>query len=86
MSSNFDPQERIKKEMRGANRYEGMAEVDYDEEDDDELTNTGKDIKKLVRKNDKSGAYDSDDDVSVSIRLFDARCPVADPARAFPGR
>lgn len=54
--------------MRGANRYEGMAEADEDEEDENELTNTGKDIKKLVRKNDRTGAYDSDDDdLSVSI-------------------
>ncbi|KAK4046410.1 transcription factor IIF subunit tfg1 [Microbotryomycetes sp. JL201] len=56
-------EERIKKEMRAANRYEGQPEVDEDEhEDDQELTGTGKEVKRLVRKSDRTGAYDSDED------------------------
>ncbi|KAM0792768.1 hypothetical protein ACM66B_002541 [Microbotryomycetes sp. NB124-2] len=56
-------EERIKKEMRAANRYEGQPEVeDEDQDDEAELTGAGKEVKRLVRKSDKSGAYDSDDE------------------------
>lgn len=68
-------QERIKKEMRAANRYEGVPEDDDDDEEWEQLTNTGKDVKKLVRKNDRTGAYDSDNDASVSRPIhLDGRC------------
>ncbi|KAK4056226.1 transcription factor IIF subunit tfg1 [Microbotryomycetes sp. JL221] len=56
-------EERIKREMRAANRYEGQPEVDDDEQEEDaELTGAGKEVKRLVRKSDKSGTYDSDDE------------------------
>lgn len=49
--------------MRAVERMEDTPEA----EDDDEaaakrLTGTGKEIKKLVKKSDKSGAYESDDE------------------------
>ena len=46
--------------MRGANNIEEVPEVD--ESDDDELTGTGKEMRKLVKRRDKTGAYDDDDD------------------------
>ncbi|GAA5963755.1 hypothetical protein JCM3765_006840 [Sporobolomyces pararoseus] len=54
-------EERIRKEMRGAERPDEIPDnVDGDE--DEELTGTGREIKKLVKKTDKSGAYDSDEE------------------------
>jgi transcription initiation factor TFIIF subunit alpha len=59
--------------MRGAERPEEIPD-DVDGDDDDELTGTGREIKKLVKKTDKSGAYESDDDenpyASVRPRLL----------------
>ncbi|GAA5925070.1 transcription factor IIF subunit TFG1 [Sporobolomyces koalae] len=54
-------EERIRKEMRGAERPDEIPD-DLEGEDDEELTGTGREIKKLVKKSDKSGAYESDDD------------------------
>ncbi|CEQ39045.1 SPOSA6832_00531 [Sporobolomyces salmonicolor] len=54
-------EERIRREMRAAERPDTIP--DDDEEDEiDALTNTGKELKKLVKKSDKSGAYESDED------------------------
>ena len=58
--------------MRGAERPDEIPD-DVGEDENDELTGTGREIKKLVKKTDKSGAYDSDDDdnpyASVSFAL-----------------
>lgn len=62
-TDSLDAQERIKKEMRGANRPDAIADDDDDDEFQ-ELTNTGKEVKKLVRKSDKSALYESDGDES----------------------
>lgn len=57
--------------MRAAERPDEIPDQPAEDEDD-QLTGTGKEIKKLVRKADKSGLYDSDDDdnpyASVSRR------------------
>lgn len=52
--------------------YVGHIDEDV-EEDEDDLTRAGKAIKKLMRKNDQDGVYDSDEEKnpyasSVSIR------------------
>ncbi|EJD01511.1 uncharacterized protein FOMMEDRAFT_142112 [Fomitiporia mediterranea MF3/22] len=54
-------EERLKREYHNLNKnQEGY--VSEDEEDADNLTGTGKDIKKLVRKIEKNAAYDSDEE------------------------
>ncbi|GAA5884993.1 hypothetical protein JCM6882_007185 [Rhodosporidiobolus microsporus] len=53
-------EERIRREQRAAERGEQIP--DEDEEEIEQLTGTGKEIKKLMKKSDKTGAYDSDDD------------------------
>ncbi|KAL5487678.1 TFG1 [Sanghuangporus weigelae] len=56
-------EERLKREYRQANKTrEGYIDEDEEEEDADNLTGTGKDIKKLVRKIEKNAAYESDED------------------------
>ncbi|KAL5527753.1 hypothetical protein ACEPAG_6554 [Sanghuangporus baumii] len=56
-------EERLKREYRQANKTrEGYIDEDEEEEDADNLTGTGKDIKKLVRKIEKNTAYESDED------------------------
>jgi len=47
--------------MRAAERPDEIPD-DVDGDEDDELTGTGREIKKLVKKTDKSGAYESDDE------------------------
>lgn len=59
--------------MRAAERPDAIPDEAADE-DEDRLTGTGKEIKKLVRKSDKTGLYESDDDddnpyASVSPRI-----------------
>lgn len=55
-------QERLKREYRNANKtQEGYIDAD-EEEDEDDLTGAGKAIRKLMRKTDKDGVYDSDDE------------------------
>lgn len=48
--------------MRAVERMEDTPEVEDDDEATKRLTGTGKEIKKLVKKSDKSGAYESDDE------------------------
>ncbi|GAA6010935.1 hypothetical protein JCM11491_004608 [Sporobolomyces phaffii] len=83
-------EERIRKEMRGAERPDEIPD-DVDRDDDDELTGTGREIKKLVKKTDKSGAYESDDeenpyassdeeDDNASVTSADARAGGGGPA------
>jgi len=65
-------------------------EVDALEGEGDRLNRTGKEIKKLVKKSDKTGNYESDDDVEnpyASVRpssLTLSACPVTPYARADP--
>lgn len=47
--------------MRAAERPDEVPDQP-EEEDADQLTGTGKEIKKLVRKSDKEGLYESDED------------------------
>ncbi|KAG0665390.1 hypothetical protein C6P46_006837 [Rhodotorula mucilaginosa] len=54
-------EERIRREMRAAERPDAIPDEPADE-DADRLTGTGKEIKKLVRKSDKTGVYESDDE------------------------
>ncbi|GAA5901873.1 uncharacterized protein JCM6883_000423 [Sporobolomyces salmoneus] len=54
-------EERIRKEMRAAERPDEIPD-DVDEDEHEDLTGTGREIKKLVKKTDKSGAYESDDE------------------------
>ena len=52
----------MKREYRNANKtQEGHIDEDV-EEDEDDLTRAGKAIKKLMRKNDQDGVYDSDEE------------------------
>lgn len=46
--------------MRTAERPDEIP--DEDQEEIDHLTGAGKEVKKLVKKSDKSGNYDSDDE------------------------
>lgn len=56
-------QKRIRREMRAVERPDAIPDEPADEDEDrDRLTGTGKEIKKLVRKSDKTGVYESDDD------------------------
>ncbi|KAK4701220.1 small nuclear ribonucleoprotein D1, partial [Phenoliferia sp. Uapishka_3] len=55
-------EERIKKEMKAANHFEEIPDNDEDDEEFEELTNTGKAVKKLVKKLDKNQMYESDGD------------------------
>ncbi|BGP29429.1 transcription factor IIF subunit tfg1 [Rhodotorula toruloides] len=55
-------EERIRREMRAVERMEDTPEAEDDDEVTKRLTGTGKEIKKLVKKSDKSGAYESDDE------------------------
>ncbi|GAA5871135.1 hypothetical protein JCM16303_001702 [Sporobolomyces ruberrimus] len=55
-------EERIRKEMRGAERPDEVPDNVDGDDNEEELTGTGREIKKLVKKSDKSGAYESDDD------------------------
>lgn len=48
--------------MRGAAGIDGQAAEAEEEDSADELTNTGKEVKKLVRKVDKEGLYESDNE------------------------
>ncbi|GAA6047711.1 hypothetical protein JCM3770_001738 [Rhodotorula araucariae] len=54
-------EERIRREMRAVERPDEIPDDD-DETEQARLNRTGKEIKKLVKKSDKSGAYESDDD------------------------
>ncbi|KAH8118694.1 hypothetical protein DFH11DRAFT_1503243 [Phellopilus nigrolimitatus] len=56
-------EERLKREYRNANKTRESYIDESEEEDDiDNLTGAGKDMKKLVRKIEKNAAYDSDED------------------------
>lgn len=60
------PQERIRREMRAVERPDEIPdddEVDALDGEGERLNRTGKEIKKLVKKADKTGNYESDDDV-----------------------
>lgn len=48
--------------MRGATGLDGEAPTAEEDDDTEELTNTGKEVQKLVRKTDKDGLYESDGD------------------------
>ncbi|GAA5828952.1 hypothetical protein JCM11251_004077 [Rhodosporidiobolus azoricus] len=54
-------EERIRREQRAAERGDQIPDDDEDEEIE-RLTGTGKEIKKMIKKSDKTGAYDSEDD------------------------
>ncbi|GAA6035047.1 hypothetical protein JCM8097_002160 [Rhodosporidiobolus ruineniae] len=54
-------EERIRREMRAAERPDEIPD-EADEAEFAELTGTGREIKKLVKKSDKSGAYESEDE------------------------
>ncbi|KPV76889.1 uncharacterized protein RHOBADRAFT_51874 [Rhodotorula graminis WP1] len=59
-------EERIRREMRAVERPDEIPdddEVDALEGEGERLNRTGKEIKKLVKKSDKTGNYESDDDV-----------------------
>lgn len=53
-------QARVRKEFLAAKGFEEAEEVD--EEAIKKLTLQGDEIKRLVKRNDKTGAYDSDED------------------------
>ncbi|GAA5990655.1 hypothetical protein JCM10908_003173 [Rhodotorula pacifica] len=55
-------EERIRREMRAAERPDAIPDEPAEADGDEGLTGTGKEIKKLVRKSDKTGVYESDDD------------------------
>ncbi|SCZ92505.1 BZ3500_MvSof-1268-A1-R1_Chr5-2g07923 [Microbotryum saponariae] len=57
-------EERIRKEMRAVER--AASEPEEDDDDEEHLTATGKDLKRLVRKQDQDGIYGSDDDDDLS--------------------
>ncbi|GAA5857331.1 hypothetical protein JCM8547_002223 [Rhodosporidiobolus lusitaniae] len=54
-------EERIRREMRAAERPDEVPD-DADDEEVARLTGTGREMKKMIRKSDKSGAYESDED------------------------
>ncbi|BGP37362.1 transcription factor IIF subunit tfg1 [Rhodotorula kratochvilovae] len=55
-------EERIRREMRAVERPDEIPDDDDDAAEQARLNRTGKEIKKLVKKSDKSGAYESDDE------------------------
>ncbi|GJN88021.1 hypothetical protein Rhopal_000977-T1 [Rhodotorula paludigena] len=55
-------EERIRREMRAVERADEIPDEAEDDEAVQQLTGTGKEIKKLVKKSDKTGAYDSEDE------------------------
>ena len=56
-------QERIKKEYRKAKAIAGeVALEDTDDEDEQKLSGAGKQMRKMLKKNDKSGQYDDSDE------------------------
>ncbi|GAA6012571.1 hypothetical protein JCM10207_009044 [Rhodosporidiobolus poonsookiae] len=56
-------EDRIRREMRAAERPDEIPDnADEEEEDAGRLTGTGREIKKMIKKSDKSGAYESEDD------------------------
>ena len=56
-------QERIKKEYRKAKATANGDELeDTDDEDDQKLSGAGKQMRKMLKKNDKSGQYDDSDE------------------------
>ena len=56
-------QERIKKEYRKAKAIAGEdALEDTDDEDELKLSGAGKQMRKMLKKNDKSGQYDDSDE------------------------
>lgn len=56
-------QERIKKEYRKAKAAaNGDAVEDSDDEDEQKLSVAGKQMRKMLKKNDKSGQYDDSDE------------------------
>ncbi|KAM0746973.1 hypothetical protein T439DRAFT_383608 [Meredithblackwellia eburnea MCA 4105] len=79
-------EERIKREMRAAKPFEEVADMDDDDEDENELTNTGKAVKKLVRKLDKTQSYDSDDDLFTDSDVDDDNASVASQDQTREGR
>lgn len=64
--------------MRAAERPDEIPDDDDEAAEAERLNRTGKEIKKLVKKSDKTGAYESDDDVEnpyASVRRFCSRVP-----------
>ena len=57
-----ETQERIKKEYRKAKAIAGEDQEDTDDEDDQKLSGAGKQMRKMLKKNDKSGQYDDSDE------------------------
>lgn len=53
-------QARMKKEFKAAKGFESADEEESD--DEKRLTTQGDEIKRLVKQNDKTGLYDSDDE------------------------
>lgn len=72
-------QERIKKEYRKAKAVaNGDFVEDSDDEDDPKLSGAGKQMQKMLKKNDKSGQYDdSDEDKNpyASSVCYRSSCP-----------
>ncbi|BGP19045.1 transcription factor IIF subunit tfg1 [Rhodosporidiobolus nylandii] len=54
-------EERIRREQRAAERADEIPDLD-EQEEIERLTGTGRQVKKLMKKADMSGAYESDDD------------------------
>jgi transcription initiation factor TFIIF subunit alpha len=55
-------EDRIRKEMRAANRIDDNAEDNEEVEEEEKLTNTGKEVKKIVKKVDKDAVNESDEE------------------------
>lgn len=56
-------QERLKREYKNANKTrEGYIDESEEEEDINELSNAGKDMRKLMKKLEKNNGYDESDD------------------------
>lgn len=72
-------QERLKREYKAANKTrEGYIDESEEEDDGNELSTAGKDMRKLMKKLEKNGAYDESDDeknpYASSVRLFAVLC------------
>lgn len=70
--------------MRSANNFEVPVGLDDDDEEDEmELTNAGREVKKIVKKRDNTGLYDSDDGedddyTNVRISFHSPTLPLSD--------
>lgn len=79
-------EERIKKEYRRAKAVaNGDFVEDTDDEDDQKLSGAGKQMQKMLKKNDKSGQYDDSDDDKNPYASSEEEEEEPDPSQTYTG-